>query len=201
MSPNELLSLIETNAACTGGAPHTAAVHLARRGWEKLLSQIGAGGFMVTLGFRMYLDQGRAIQVANHFLLRVNRGLFGKRFPRHGQFLVGAVVLEHKHHSTRSSESPHLHFIVSPESFVRHSINEEELRTIVEHVAGRLRFPTLHEHKPLGPLVSGSDFVKVDRIETANGLANYLTKDCNRFGPARDALNIGFFGVGGIEGL
>ncbi len=201
MAPNELLSLIETNESCTKRAPHTAAVHLERLSWEKLLSQIGSGGFMITLGFQVYLDQARAIQVANHFLLRVNRKLFGKRFPRHGQFLVGAVVLEHKNHSTRSSESPHFHFIVSPESFVRHSINEEELRAIVEHVAGRLRFPTLHKHKPLGPLVSGSDFVKVDRIEIANGLANYLTKDCDRFGPARDALNIGFFGIGGIEGL
>lgn len=201
MAPNELLSLKETNASCTGRAPHTFAVHLERLGWEKLLSQVGSSGFMITLGFRMYLDQTRAIQVANHFLVRVNRGLFGKRFPRHGQSLVGAVVLEHKHHSTRSSKSPHFHFVVSAGSFVYSAVNEEKLRAIVEHGAGRLYFPTLIDHRPFGPPVSGSDFVRVNRVEAADGLANYLTKDCNSYGPERDALNIGFFGIDGIEGI
>ncbi len=201
MAPNELLSLRETNASCAGRAPNTTAVHVARLGWERLLSQIGSGGFMVTLGFRVYMDQARAVQVANHFLLRVNRGLFGKRFPQHGRSLIGAVVIEHKHHSTRSCDSPHFHFVVSVDSFINSVVSEERLREIIEQVAGRLRFPTLHKQKPLGPLVSGSDFVKVNRIETPNGLANYLTKDCDRLGPARDALNVGFSGIGGIEGL
>ena len=156
---------------------------------------------MITLGFRVYLDKTRAIQVANHFLMRLNRRLFGKRFRKHAQSLVGAVVLEHKCHSTRSSNSPHFHFVVTAESFVTSEAKEEMLRAIVEIEATRLRFPTLVYDQPFGEVISGSDFVNVTRIETADYLANYLTKDCFRFGPAGSGLNIGFFGVDGIEGL
>ena len=194
MSPNELVH--PTEATCIGRAPQ-----LGRLAWEELLSDMGLNGHMITLGFRVYLDKARAIEVANHFLLRINRRLYGKRFPRHGRFLEGAVILEHKHHSTRSSNSPHFHFVVSPESLTTAEVSEERLRAIVKYEAGRLLYPTLVYDQPFGEVISGSDFVKVTRIETAYDLANYLTKDCCRFGAVGDALNIGFFGVDGIEGL
>lgn len=201
MAPNETLRPLETTAGCTERDTHTAVVRLRRLDWERLLSRLATNGFMITLGFRMYLDQARAIEVANHFLLRVNRRIYGKRFRRHSQSLVGAVVLEHKHHSTRSSKSPHFHFVVAIESFEKSVVDEDKLRVIVEHEAGRLCFPTLDYHQPLGPPVSGPDFVDVRRIENPDGLANYLTKDCKNFGPINDALNIGFIGMDGIEGI
>ena len=201
MAPNELLRPFETTASFTERNPCNAAVDLHRRAWEGLLSDTASNGFMITLGFRMYLDQARAIEIANHFLLRVNRRLFGKRFRRHGQFLIGAVVLEHKHHSIRSRNSPHFHFVVSPESFTKLAVDENYLRAIVEHEAGRLRYPTLDYRRLLGPLVSGSQFVDVTKIKGPDGLGNYLTKDCNNFGPVSDALNIGFIGKDGIVGV
>ena len=194
MAPNELLRPTET--ACIGRAPH-----LGRLAWEELLANTGLNGYMITLGFRVYMDKARAIEVANHFLLRINRRLYGKRFSRHGRFLEGAVILEHKHHSTRSSNSPHFHFVVSAESLSTSEAKEERLRATVAREAGRLLYPTLVYDKPFGEEISGSDFVKVTRIETADDLANYLTKECCRFGSIGDALNIGFFGVDGIEGL
>ena len=194
MTPNELLRPAETTR--NGRAPH-----LGRLAWEELLSNTGLDGHMITLGFRVYLDKARAIEVANHFLLRINRRLYGKRFPRHGRFLEGTVILEHKHHSTRSSNSPHFHFVVSAESLSTAEVNEERLQAIVEYAAGRLLYPTYVYDQPFGKVISGSDFVIVTRIDTADHLANYLTKDCCRFGPVGDALNIGFFGVDGIEGL
>ena len=194
MTPNELIHPTETTG--TGLAPH-----LGRLAWEELLSDTGLNGFMITLGFRVYLDTARAIAVANHFLQRINRHLYGKRFPRHGRFLEGAVVLEHKRHSTRSSNSPHFHFIVAAESLSTSEGNEERLRKVVEYAAGRLLYPTLVCDQPFGEVISGPAFVDAKRIVNANDLANYLTKDCCRFGPVGDALNIGFFGVDGIEGL
>ncbi len=194
VTPNEQMHPTETT--CAGRAPH-----LGRLAWEELLSDTGSNGYMITLGFRVYLDRDRAVAVANHFLLRINRRLYGKRFPRHGRFLEGAVILEHKHHSTRSSNSPHFHFVVSAESLSTAEVNEERLQAIVEYAAGRLLYPTFVYDHPFGKVISGSDFVIVTRIDTADHLANYLTKDCCRFGPVGDALNIGFFGVDGIEGL
>jgi len=188
VTPNELVHPAETT--CTGRAPH-----LGRLAWEELLSDTGLNGLMITLGFRVYLDKARAIEVANHFLLRINRRLYGKRFPSHGKFLEGAVILEHKHHSTRSSESPHFHFIVAAESFENIHVNEKGLREIVEFAASRLR------DQSSGQPMSGSKFVDTRRIQDPGRLANYLTKDCYRFGPAGSGLNIGFFGVDGIEGL
>ncbi len=115
--------------------------------------------------------------------------------------MEGAVILEHKHHSTQSSDSPHFHFVVSAESLANTEVKEQRLQAIVEHEAGRLLYPTLVYDQPFGKVISGSDFVMVTRIETTDDLANYLTKDCCRFGAVGDALNIGFFGVDGIEGL
>ena len=88
-----------------------------------------------------------------------------------------------------------------PVSRIAKESNEERLQAIVEYAAGRLLYPTLVYDQPFGKVISGSDFVMVTRIETADDLANYLTKDCCRFGAVGDALNIGFFGVDGIEGL
>ena len=201
MTPNELLCPRETTAYNTECDPRKTTVHLSRRDWERLLSHLGTNGFMITLGFWMYLDQARAIKVANHFLLRVNRRIYGKRFRQHGQSLVGAAVLEHKHHSTQSSNSPHFHFVVAAESFEKLVVDEDKLRAIVEHEAGRLCFPTMDYHQPLGPVISGSEFVDVKRIENPDGLANYLTKECKKFGPENDALNIGFLSMNGIEGI
>ena len=136
VTPNEQMHPTETT--CTGRAPH-----LGRLAWEELLSDTGLNGYMLTLGFRVYLDRARAIEVANHFLLRTNRRLYGKRFSRHAKFLEGAVILEHKHHSTQSSDSPHFHFVVSAESLANSEVKEERLQAIVEHEAGRLLYPTL----------------------------------------------------------
>ena len=129
MAPNELMRPTETTG--TGRAPH-----LGRLAWEELLANTGLNGYMITLGFRVYMDKARAIEVANHFLLRINRRLYGKRFPRHGRFLEGAVILEHKHHSTRSSDSPHFHFVVSAESLSNSEAKEERLPATVAHEAG-----------------------------------------------------------------
>lgn len=197
MAPNELLRPVET----TAHHQHCASMHSGRLAWERLLTDVGSDGFMITLGFRIHMDRARAVEVANHFLLRVNRRLFGKRFSRHGQSLVGAAVLEHKHHSTRSSHSPHFHFVVSAESFSKFVLSEGRLRSIVEHEAGRLCYPTLNYRQSLGALVSGPDFVDVTKIESPDRLANYLTKGCSEFGSVSEALNIGFFGVNGIQGI
>ena len=194
VSPNELVRQTERNYA-------GRASHVGRLAWQELLSNAGSTGYMVTLGFRAYLDKARAVEVANQFLLRINRRLYGKRFPRHGRFLEGAVILEHKHHSTRSSNSPHFHFVVSRASLATSDVNQEGLRRIIEYAAGRLLYPTHDYDRSFGTQVCGSDFVDVRRIDSANNLANYLTKDCYRFGQVGDALNIGFFGVDGIEGL
>lgn len=174
---------------------------IGRLAWEELLSDAGSNGYMITLGFRLYLDTARAIEVANNFLLRINRRLYGTRFARHNRYLEGAVILEHKHRSTRSSNSPHFHFVVSAASIVVSNVSQEKLRKITEYAADRLLYPTHVYDRPFGTQLSGSDFVDVRRIDSANNLANYLTKDCYRFGQVGDALNIGFFGVGGIEGL
>lgn len=194
MAPNVLMCPAEST--CNGRAPR-----LGRRDWEKLLANTGFNGCMITLGFWVYLDNARAIEVANHFLQRINRHLFGKRFPRHGRFLEGAVVLEHKRHITRSSNSPHFHFVTTAKCLPTAKDNGERLRMVVKYAARRLLYPTHAYNRPLGEVISGSDFVDVKRIVNADDLANYLTKDCYRFGQVGDALNIGFFGVDGIEGL
>lgn len=175
--------------------------YLGRKAWDVLISESGTSGYLVTLGFRKYLDLDRSIDLAETFLLRMNRRLFGKRFKDNRQFLQGMVILERKRRSTHSPNSPHFHFVVSAKSFVRIKIIETELRSIAEDVAGRLRYPTLEPVRPFGEIISGPDFVDVRGITSADFLANYLTKDCHRFGPAGDALNIGFLCIGGIEGL
>ena len=101
----------------------------------------------------------------------------------------------------RSSNSHHFDLGVATESFVYSEVDEEKLRAIVERVAGWLCFPTLNDYQPFGQLVSGSGFDKVGRIEIADGLAKYQGKKYRSFGPVRDALNIGVFGMNGIEGL
>ena len=174
---------------------------LARDAWKELLSESGTNGYLVTLGFRQYLDLGRAIDVAENFLLRVNRRLFGKRFKKHGRFLKGMIVLERKGRSTRSLLSPHFHIVVSLRSFTNKVVNEDHLRGILEQVAHRLRLPTGDPLRPFGQCISGHGFVDVRKITSSEALADYLTKDCYKFGPRGNALNIGFLGIDGIEGL
>lgn len=156
---------------------------------------------MVTLGFRVHLDRARAIETADHFLRRINRRFFGKRYRQSGQSLRGIVVLEQKRHSSRAHDSPHFHFVVLGESVGRALCDEAQIRAVIEHEASRLLYPTLDQHRPFGPPISGTDFVDLTKIESPDGLANYLTKDCINFGAACDALNIGFFGVDGITGI
>ena len=106
MPPNGLLSMKE-------GPRNNDAHFLGRQAWDRLLSESGTNGYLVTLGFRKYLDLFRAIKLAENFVLRVNRRLFGKRFKDNRQFLQGMVILERKRRSTHSSNSPHFHFVVS----------------------------------------------------------------------------------------
>ena len=156
---------------------------------------------MVTLGFRTRLDHARAVDTANHFLCRINRRFFGKRYREHGRGLRGAVVLEQKRRSGRAYNSPHFHLVVLSDSIGSVLDDEDRIRTVVEHEASRLRYPTLDHLRPLGPPISGADFVDVKRIYSSDGLANYLTKGCKYFGRIEGALNIGFFGPDGIVGL
>lgn len=201
MHPNDLLRPAETTDGQRSCAAFNVAGRPSRQAWEKLLSNTGTNGFMITLGFRTHLDRTRAVETANHFLSRINRRIFGKRFRRYDQSLRGAVVLEQKRHSTRSHNSPHFHFVVIADSVGSSLSDESRLRVIVEHEAGRLRYPTLDQLRPFGPLISGTDFVDVTRIHSPDGLANYLTKECKDFGLRDGALNIGFFGMEGIVGL
>ncbi len=201
MDPNDLLRPAETTDGQWGYAAFNGAGRPSRQAWEKLLSKMGTNGFMITLGFRTYLDRKRAVETANHFLSRINRRIFGKRFRRHDRSLRGAVVVEKKRHSTRSHNSLHFHFVVFADSVGSSFSEESRLRVTVEREAGRLRYPTLDQLRPFGPLISGRDFVDVTRVHTPDGLANYLTKECKDFGLRGDALNIGFFGAEGIVGL
>lgn len=201
MTSNGLLRPLETIAECKNRALQLDTVQARLLAWENLISQIGSNGHMITLGFRTYLDKPRSIEVANHFLVRVNRRIFGKRFRRICNFLSGIVILEHKHRSSRSSNSPHFHFVVSAASLDKSGADEGKLRSIVAREAGRLCFPTLDPLHSLGGPVSGTDFVDVTRITAPTGLANYLTKECWSVDPTLTASNIGFFGVHGIVGL
>ena len=199
MAPNGLVRPIEKTARCT--YQRQQATDSVRLAWENLLSDVGANGIMITLGFRTYLDKVRAVKIANHFLLRLNRHLYGKRFRKNCQSLTGMVALELKHHSSRSLNSPHFHFVVSAASLAKSIITEDKLCAIVNHAAGRLCLPTLDRYRPLGPPVSGPEFVHVTKIYGADELSNYLTKDCKSFGPVNDARNIGFFDANGIVGI
>ena len=202
MSPNELPCPAKMDYERRKGATSIDANPQAgRRAWEDMLSTVGSGGLMVTLGFRARLDHVRAVNTANHFLRRINRRLFGKRYRLSGQSLRGAVVLEQKRRSSRAHDSPHFHFVVLGESVSSVPNNEDRIRAVVEHEAGRLRHPTLDQLRPFGPPLSGVDFVDIARIDSSDGLANYLTKECKYFGGSEDALNIGFFRVDGIVGL
>ncbi len=175
--------------------------HSGRRAWERMLSVMGSNGLMITLGFRTRFDHARAIDTANHFLCRINRRFFGKRYRQYGRCFRGAVILEHKRRSSRAHNSPHFHFVVLGESILNMLNDENRIRAVVEHEASRLRYPTLDQLRPFGPPISGADFVDVTRIHSSDNLANYLTKECKYFGCIEDALNIGFFGVDGIVGL
>ena len=192
MTPNDR---VHPNAR---GGPRVGSLHdhACRQAWQQLIAENTANGYLVTLGFYCYLDEHRAIHSANEFLKRANRSLFGKRFKNHRESLIGMVVLEKKRHSTRSSNSPHFHFMVTADG--------RDVRAMVEAAEGASRslcYPTFERDRPFGRAISDPDLVDVREVYDPVGLADYLTKDCYRFGPLREALNIGFVTPDGIEGL
>lgn len=172
-----------------------------RSAWEELIAEVGRDGIMFTLGFRVTMDDRRAVMVANHFLQRLNRRLFGKRYIKHSSGMNGVVVLERKHRSSRSNLSPHFHFVVSGTGGSHPLPREDVFRDAVERESSRLLYPTLDGARCLVGSISGPDFVDARSIYAPQGLAKYLTKESGFSNLESDALNIGFVTVRGIQGL
>ena len=166
-----------------------------RRAWKTLLARSDHYWALMTLGFQIYIDPERAISTTNHFLTRVNRALFGKHFGAHRQWLSGLAVMERKRLSLLAAGSPHIHMLVRRPHAV--PVRISDLRLVAEKQAGRLRYPIHDPNRPMGRLVSGPRFVDVRHITDLGGLADYLTKKIESL----DAVNIGFFGPEGIEGI
>ena len=60
-----------------------------------------------------------------------------------------------------------------------------------------MRYPRFDPDRPFGRFISGPGYVDVRDITDLAGLADYLTKEIKSI----DAVNIGFFGPAGIEGI
>ncbi len=201
--PNIGRCQIETGArAIPSGPTLPASADEARNAWEKVIrSAAESGQFFVTLGFRSYLDTSRAIHAAEHFVTRVNRALFGKRFASRGNFLRGIVVMEIKRGSLQALNSPHFHFIPSAPVDAKVQLTLSALQHAVKAAANRLRYVTRKDTYPLGRNISGPGYVDVQAIWDAHGLANYLTKEIQLHGDPLDGRNIGFVDSLGIVGL
>ena len=161
-----------------------------RRHWLELIQKIQNYDLFMTVGFRCSLDLFRAQFSANHLLTRINRSLYGKHYKGHGHWLSGFGVIEFKLLSIRSWASPHFHLALKFPDGGSRSINMVEAS--LKKGAGRLRYPTHDADRPLGALISGSDFVDVRPVNDQSGLANYLCKDLGRGRRALDCLSIFF---------
>ena len=201
--PNVGGSQIETRArAIPSGPTLPASAAEARSAWENVIrSAAERGQFFVTLGFRSYLDTSRAIHCAEHFLTRVNRTLFGKRYRSHGTFLRGIAVMEIKRRSLQGLNSPHFHFVLSAPVDAKVRPTLSALQHAAKAAANRLRYVTRKDTYPLGGNISRPGQVNVQPISDAHGLANYLTKEIQLHGDPLDGRNIGFVDSLGIVGL